>query len=323
MLAALRLSARQLFHFALLGPASIVAGLQRMFRLALLPRGALGFFAFFPAQCCCIGHFDFVLSDKDWVIKKFCNWEIAGREGFFERYRKQAFKITQLPNYSIPQSASGFLQLPILLHQLLQPEPWELYRNLGVFPISFSLVDGSLTIFWMPDFLARPEAALAFGLFDNGLRQVELLPPRGKEFRNIVDGVVALAGIGRLGAFGPLADPCRALIFVFVGVVGRGVLVALARGPVCAGCAWPRPLRRIRTHPCPPLRSANFLDQVRRDFFEKTRRHARFGQIGAISAAIDCTAQDESIHCARHADVAQPPLFLNVVHLQQRARMRE
>src|SRR5579862_50141 len=102
MLAALRLSARQLFHFALLGPASIVAGLQRMFRLALLPRGALGFFTFFPAQSCCIGHFDFVLSDKDWVIKKLCNWEIAGRA--FRALQKaslQNYTIAKLLNSSI------------------------------------------------------------------------------------------------------------------------------------------------------------------------------------------------------------------------------
>src|ERR1700757_3072231 len=103
---------------------------------------------------------------------------------------------------------SGFFELGILLHQLLQPEPRELYRNLGVFPISFSLVDGALSVFRMPHFLAGAEA---------------LLPPRGKELGDVVDGVVALAGVGRLGTLGALALPGSALVFVFVGVVRRSV----------------------------------------------------------------------------------------------------
>ena len=103
--------------------------------------------------------------------------------------------------------SSGFFQLGILLHQLLQPEPRELYRNLGVFPISFSLVDSALAVFRVADFLPRAEALLAFGFLDDCLRHIEFLAARGEELGDIVDRVVALAGVGRLGAFRTLALP--------------------------------------------------------------------------------------------------------------------
>src|SRR5437660_10980366 len=99
---------------------------------------------------------------------------------------------------------SGFLELGVLLHQLLQPEPRELYRNLGVFPISFSLVDGAFAIFWMTDFLSGAEAFLALGLLDDGLWQVELLPARRKQLGAIIDAVVAIAGVAGLGPICPL-----------------------------------------------------------------------------------------------------------------------
>src|ERR1700757_3056820 len=106
--------------------------------------------------------------------------------------------IPKLHNYQVTQSGSGFFQLGILLHQLLQPEPWELYRNLGVFPISFALVDGALAVLGMFDLLAGAEAALALGFLDHGLGEVELLAARREKLGNVIDGVVALAGIGRL-----------------------------------------------------------------------------------------------------------------------------
>src|SRR6201994_1362612 len=116
---------------------------------------------------------------------------------------------------------SGFFELGILLHQLLQPEPRELYRNLGIFPISFSLEDGAFPVFRMTHLLPRTKAFLSFGLLDHGLGQTKLLSPRGKELGNVVDGVVAFAGVGGLGAFRALPLPAGALVFVFVGVMRR------------------------------------------------------------------------------------------------------
>src|SRR5205807_4493179 len=89
--------------------------------------------------------------------------------------------------------ALRLLQLRVLLHQLLQTEARELYRNLGIFPISLALVDGSFAIFGMPDLLSGAESAPAAGLLDRHLRQAELLPPRREEFGNVVDRVVCLA----------------------------------------------------------------------------------------------------------------------------------
>src|ERR1700746_1111446 len=101
-------------------------------------------------------------------------------------------QIPQFLNFPIAQCHSGFFQLGILLHQLLQPEPWELYRNLGVFPISFSLIDGALAVFGMANFLPGAEAFFALRFLHSSFRKVELLSTRGEELRNIVDGVVAL-----------------------------------------------------------------------------------------------------------------------------------
>ena len=50
LLAALGLAARHLFHLAFLRPASVITGLERIFRLALLARSSLHFLAFFPTQ---------------------------------------------------------------------------------------------------------------------------------------------------------------------------------------------------------------------------------------------------------------------------------
>jgi hypothetical protein len=49
LLAALGLSARHFLDFAFFRSASVIAGLERMFELALLARSPLGFFAVFFA----------------------------------------------------------------------------------------------------------------------------------------------------------------------------------------------------------------------------------------------------------------------------------
>src|SRR5205823_3199983 len=56
------------------------------------------------------------------------------------------------------------LQLRIFLDQLLQTEPWELYRNLGVLTFSFALVNRALAVFGVANLLAGAEPLFAFGL---------------------------------------------------------------------------------------------------------------------------------------------------------------
>ena len=79
------------------------------------------------------------------------------------------------------RSSSDAFQLRILLHQLLQTEPRELYRNLGIFPFSFALVDGAFAIFRMANLLSRAEALLAFRLFDRQFGTLNFLPREAKK----------------------------------------------------------------------------------------------------------------------------------------------
>src|SRR6267378_4325724 len=81
----------------------------------------------------------------------------------------------------------NLLQLRVLFYQLLQAEARELYRNLGVFTVSFTLIDGSFAILWVTHFLPRPETFFAPGLFHWHFGQTKLFPPGSKKLRNIFD----------------------------------------------------------------------------------------------------------------------------------------
>src|SRR5437868_4205544 len=70
----------------------------------------------------------------------------------------------------------NLLQLRVLFYQLLQAEARELYRNLGVFTVSFTLIDGSFAILWVTYFLSRPETFSPFGFFHRHFGKTELLP---------------------------------------------------------------------------------------------------------------------------------------------------
>src|ERR1700733_3500557 len=121
---------------------------------------------------------------------------------------------------------SGAFQLGILLHQLLQAEARKLYRNLGFFAFSFSLVDGSFAIFGMADLLAGTESAFAGGFCWRCFGDGELLAAAGKEFGDVLDGVV---GLGRGGGFLPAGLRCArppgcTLVFVFIRIVNVGIM---------------------------------------------------------------------------------------------------
>jgi hypothetical protein len=63
--------------------------------------------------------------------------------------------------------------------------------------------------------------------------------------------------------------------------------------------------------------SAEILDEFCRNLFEKARRDAGLGHIGAVAAAIDGAGQDQCVHGARHADVAETAFFFNGVRLEK------
>src|SRR5438093_8030954 len=70
----------------------------------------------------------------------------------------------------------NLLQLSVLFYQLLQAEARELYRNLGIFTVSFTLIDGPFAILWVTYFLSRPETFSPFGFFHRHFGKTELLP---------------------------------------------------------------------------------------------------------------------------------------------------
>ena len=87
-----------------------------------------------------------------------------------------------MPNYPFQNPVQALLQLRVLLDQLLQSEPRELYRNLGVFPISFSLVDRALAIFRMANALARAETTSSpWALRPAVFGRVNFLPREAKK----------------------------------------------------------------------------------------------------------------------------------------------
>src|SRR5271166_3657440 len=127
-------------------------------------------------------------------------------------------------------------QLGILLDQLLQTEARELYRNLGLFTFSFSMINRAFAIFGMAHLLPWLETLLAPGLLHQRFRDAEFLSPRGEKLGNVVDRIVTASGIGggrspRLVAGGPVG---AALILVLVGIM-RWFGWFVGRGHSCPG----------------------------------------------------------------------------------------
>src|SRR6266704_1165047 len=125
------------------------------------------------------------------------------------------------------------LQMRVLLHQLLQSESRELYRNLSGFSFTLSTIDDSFAILRVFHPLSGPESMAACGLLHRYLGAVELLTTRSKKVGNIVDRIVFGAGIPagfRLGwgssARRSIRGGHRALIFIFIAVVPVSVIVA-------------------------------------------------------------------------------------------------
>ena len=68
---------------------------------------------------------------------------------------------------------------------------------------------------------------------------------------------------------------------------------------------------------------AKILDELRRNFFKKPRRNAHLRHVVAIAAAIVRAREDQRVHGARHAHVAETALLFEFVGIGERARMRE
>src|SRR5215472_17250958 len=212
--------------------------------------------------------------------------------------------------------SSGSLQLGIFLHQLLQPKAWKLYRNLGFFAFSLALIYRAFTILRMPDSLSRAESALARGLSDRSFGQREFLTAAGEKFGNVLDRVVSLGrNCGPTGTSPtPIAmrrTPRRTLILIFIGIMGALGMVRSI--PPCGT------LSGAHTSAC----GSELLDQPRRNFFEKSRRHTRLRQIGPVPTPVDHARQDQLIHSPSHAHIAESPLFLDILGHKHGPRMRK
>ena len=63
--------------------------------------------------------------------------------------------------------------------------------------------------------------------------------------------------------------------------------------------------------------------QVRRNLFEEARGQTGLGHVVAVAAAVAGAGDDERVHGAGHADVAEAALLFHLVGIVQRARVRE
>src|ERR1700749_78315 len=103
------------------------------------------------------------------------------------------------------------------------------------------------------------------------------------------------------------------LVFVLVAVV--------AADAVFFGSAA---LRRVAV-PGAALTGASrgLFYQVAGNLFEKARGGAGFGHVISVAAAVAGAGDEEGIHGAGEADVAEAALLFHLVRIAERARMRE
>src|SRR6476469_6009695 len=152
----------------------------------------------------------------------------------------------------------------VLFNQLFQSESWKLYRNLGVFSFTFTPVHHSLAIFRVFHALAGSKRATARRLLYRNLRPVELLAPRSKKVRNVVNGIVLGTSISAVrprpaqrrrgpGAPGFGSVRGRALVFIFIAEMALAVVGALIR----SGLSRPR-------------RRTQLFQKLRRHFLQKS-----------------------------------------------------
>src|SRR5262249_54004869 len=124
------------------------------------------------------------------------------------------------------------------------------------FTLTFSLVHRPFAVFGMTHALAGPEAAPAGWLGNLHIGASKLPTAGGKEFSNIVDGVVGRPAVGPLLYLFVATADGHGLVFVFVVEV-----------------------RRLLHRPGPRLGLANFFEQCRRHLFQKAGSYRGFRQV--------------------------------------------
>src|SRR5271157_2212644 len=128
-------------------------------------------------------------------------------------------------------------QLGVFLDQLFQTELGKLYKNLRVGPIALALEYRPFTVLGMTHALSGAESGVPGGFWGLDFWPRKPLPTRGKELRDVVDGVICRSAV-RTATRCLAARVSRTLVLVFVGVVPAA--------PVVAGVGVGRPARRVR-----------------------------------------------------------------------------
>src|SRR5262249_4804136 len=125
----------------------------------------------------------------------------------------------------------------VLFHQLFQSESRKLYRNLGIFSLSFAPINNALAVFRVFHTLSGAEGVAACGFLHGHLRTIELLATRSKELRDVVDRVVLWPSVAAGSGSGlptsiTLPVVARyALVFVFIAVMAVAVIRVAVGSP--------------------------------------------------------------------------------------------
>lgn len=145
-----------------------------------------------------------------------------------------AFANTLRRPEQLSERISNALQLRKLFHQFFYAEPMKLYRNLCMFPFSFSLKDNAFPIFRVAHSLSAAKAGFASRLWNGQFGPRDLLSSGAEKLRNVVDGTAALRARRPIFCRGLRGRAGRALVFVFVApmrIVARLLCFPLAIGP--------------------------------------------------------------------------------------------
>src|SRR5262249_2505646 len=154
----------------------------------------------------------------------------------------------------------------------------------------------------------RRPAGLGLRWFGGILGQRELFAARGEELGDVVNRVVLGAGVSAAASAATRPNGLAA-----VAVWGRAPDVVFG-----VGMRGMRNSLVARTGAA-RMRRAEIVEQTRRDFFEKTRRHAGVRQVGAVTAPEARLAQDQLVHGAGHAYVTEAPFFFHLIGIIESA----
>ena len=211
------------------------------------------------------------------------------------------------------------LKLGELLHQLLHAMLLKLYCNLGIFPIAFAAKDDAFAIFGVADARALAQAGRAGG------RVNVQFGAHGKLRRLCRRRRRCCPASRRRCESGATAEALRGV------VAGRG---RAGRPPSprlhsCSGVA-PRPRRRSRAlrircgiGAAVRLRPPRLRSSIRRAGTSSRKREGMvgLGHVVAVAATVARAGNQQRVHGAGHADVAEATLFFHLLGVGERARV--